>query len=327
MKRIYVYILIVVFLAIAASGCGKGQPDPVVETLPEAPQAEAGAQPIPGPEPLNNDTPNQSEETDSTLANPVIVNEKSFSIEEINTGIKNTFNNVLYLHDGVVWLNKDSLLNQDVEYELYFEPNDRSGLEAFIFPPKIYIEITNMQYPEMTEDGKPQFYMFGIDVTEWGLRSDFYYAAFGPKKETFIINGKALIHLGSYTMRIDEIIKPQYETMDDDWKENVKSAIRLYMDKNDFYVGDADRNLASGNYHVYVQKFFKSDLNSYIIFEHENGDIYIGFYYIVHEVSGDSSADLNHVELEEYTENEAFRAYLEKIRLDPAVSMEYSINP
>ncbi|SEW32751.1 hypothetical protein [[Clostridium] fimetarium] len=252
----------------------------------------------------------------------------SFPIDEINAGIKDTFNSVLYYHgnddtSSYLTSNKNIILKKDLQYELYYEPNSKSGLEAFVFSPKIYLVITNMQYP-LSSEGTPQLYEYGIDITEWGLRSDFSYQGHWPQRETYSFSGNELIHLGSYRMRIEEIKKPVYETIDDEWKENAKSAIRLYMDMNDFY-GDESHNLAPGNYHIYVQKFFKTDKDSIIIFENENGSIYTGYYYFVHDISTSHPADLNKVALNESSSEKSFEIYLEKVRLDPAVAMEYKV--
>ncbi len=257
----------------------------------------------------------------------VTVNGESFSIEEINKGIKETFNTVLYnhgYHDVINYLplNKNIILKKDVDYELYFESyND--GFEAIAFPPKIYLVITNIQHPLSSEES-PQLYVFGINITEWGLCSDFSYQGHVSQKEMNSFSGRNVVHLGSYTMRIEEIMIPAYETMDDDWKEKVEREIRLYMDENNFY-SNKDENLEPGNYHIYVQKFLKSDKDSIIIFEHENGSIYTGFYYFVHEVSGNHPADLNKVSLIESDDEESFKVYIEKVRSDPALNMEYVV--
>lgn len=86
-----------------------------------------------------------------------------------------------------------------------------------------------------------------------------------------------------------------------------------------------NQGLPEGNYTVYVQKFFESDKDTSILFEYENGDIYMGDYYFIHEVSGENPADLNKVELYEYSDEETFKKYIEKVRLDPAVSLEYTV--
>lgn len=257
----------------------------------------------------------------------VTVNGKSISIDEINAGIKDTFNSVLYYHgdddtSSDLTYNKNIILKKDLKYELYFEPNSNSGLKSFVFSPKIYLVITNIQYP-LSSEGTPQLYEFGIDITEGGLRSNFYNQWHGPQIETYI-SAKELVYLGSYTMRIEEIKKPTYETMNDEWKENAKSAIRLYMDMNNFY-GDKSYNLAPGNYHIYVQNFSKTDKDSIIIFENENGSIYTGYYYFVHDISPSHPADLNKVALEESSNEKSFETYLEKVKLDPALAMEYTV--
>ncbi len=268
----------------------------------------------------------QPEETEPDVANSVTVNGRTFSIEEINAGIKDTFNNRMYDTEAYDYsnddrdivrnnliVNKKLILHKDVEYDLYFDPEN----VGYSFPEMtVYIVINNMLYPSSTEEN-PQVYAFGIRITEWGLQSDFILESFGPKKETYEFY-KDVTYLGRYTMRIDEIIKPQYEQMDSEWVESTKRNIRMYMDEN------MDEILESGNYHVYVKKFFKGDTDSIIFFEHENGNIYRAYYYFVH-YSAEGSADLNHLELVEYDESESFKKYYEKIKSDPAVSLEYSV--
>ena len=260
----------------------------------------------------------------------VTVNGRSFSIEEINAGIKDTFNSVLYFYGDndtgeYLFSNKNLVLHKDLEYELYFYKSNFDTVASDIFnPPRVFLVITNIQHPLSTENN-PLLYELAIDVTEWGLRSYFHSEGHTPKMEAYVYYGVELVYLGSYTMRIDEIVEPPFEVMNDEWKENTKSELRLYMHKNDFYVGKPEDSLEPGYYHVYVQKFFKSDMDSIVIFEHENGNTYWGFYYFVHENSGSYFANLNKVRLAEDVGNESFDAYIEKVRANSAVSMEYLV--
>ena len=270
-----------------------------------------------------------SNQTNSKHENLVTVNGRSFSIEEINVGIKDTFNSVLYYHgnddtSSYLTSNKNIILEKELKYELFFESNSNNDSKSHVFPPKIYLVITNMQHP-LSSEGSLQMYEFGINITEWGLQSDFSYQGHGPQRESYSFSGNDVIYLGSYTVRINEVKKPAYDTIADEWKENAKSAIRLYMDKNVFYA-DKSYNLAKGNYHIYVQKFFKSDKDSIIIFENENGSIYTGYYYFVHDISGVHPANLNKIALNENSNEKSFEMYLEKVRLDPAVAMEYTVD-
>lgn len=254
--------------------------------------------------------PVDEEETSSITL--IEMNGKSFSLEEMNSQIENTFNNVLYLHGTILWLG--DILNQNVKYDLYYEPNSKSGPEAFVNAPKIYLIIAS---PQINQKENKEL-VIGIDVTEWGLRSGFSYQGLISLDQTddFV---EGMDFLGSFSMHIDKIIPPKYQTVDSDWQKKMKNAIQLYMDDENLNQG-----LPEGNYTVYVQKFFESDKDSSILFEHENGDIYIGDYYFIHEVSGENPADLNKVELYEYSD-ESFKKYVEKVRLDPAVSLEYCI--
>jgi len=263
-----------------------------------------------------------SSESELIGANLVAVNGRSFSIEEINAGIKDTFNCVLYHHgyrtgDNYLISNPDLILRKDVEYDLYFESNYQNGIYTFSPTPNLHLLITNMEDPLSTEEN-PLRYMFSIGITEWGMRSCFSSLGCLSTEQAQELKNDRYIFLGHYTMHIDEIEKPPFEDMDAEWSENVESAIRLYMGEGKYF--------EPGSYHVYMQRFFESDADSIIIFEHENGDIYIGSYYFVHEISGEREADLNKVILNKGPHSESFKAYVEIVKQDPAVSMEYVIS-
>lgn len=263
------------------------------------------------------DDNHKQEGIESTHYN-ITVGKRSFSIEEINAEIMNTFNNVLYYHgdddaNDYLTSNQNVILHKNIEYELYFDPVGYVNAS-----PIIYMVITNIQHPLSTAE-KPLLYQFGVIVTEWGLQSDFYIQAHTSSDDAREFSNKNVIELGSYTMRIDEIVKPQYETHASEWLSKSKKEIQLYMDKN------TDKILVPGHYYVYVQNFFKSDKDSIIIFEHENGDIYTGFYYSVHDVSGENPAALNKVRLVEDSTTEPFKSYMGKVKSDPAVSVEYEV--
>lgn len=267
-------------------------------------------------------------ETQNLSDKYITINNKIFSVEEIKNGIKNTLNSVLYYYGNddtsdYLTSNKNIILKKDLKYELYFKPNSNNKADAFIFPPKIYFAITNIQHPLSSPDNI-LLYEFGIDVTEWGLRSEFSYQGNTTKGKPYSFIGDDTIYLGSHTMRIDEIKKPEHEEMDDEWKKKAHKAIQLYMDKNDFYA-DKDDNLEPGKYHVYIQKFSKSDKDSTIIFKNQNGIIYVGYYYFVHDISDDNAADLNGVELVETANEKAFQIYLERVCSNPALEMEYTL--
>jgi len=259
--------------------------------------------------------------------NPFAINGRLFSIEEINTGIKDTFNNQLYLYGYVGGLIKNDL-PYDIEYELYFDPSHYGYDERYPFsrPKTAFLVVTNMLHPLPMEE-IPPLYVYGINVTEWGLRSDFYYSnTYTTIEKPLIFFNSELVYLGSYTVRIDEIAKPQYEIMDSEWIENTKNEIRMYMDEDVFSEYNIEKELEPGGYHVYVKKFFKSDVDSTIIFEHENGNIYTGWYNYVHENTGVYPANLNHVELVDNLNEESFKTFLEKVREDPALCIEYAVN-
>lgn len=257
----------------------------------------------------------QPEETETDAANPVTVGGRTFSVEEINAGIRDTLNSLWYLHGDdstskYISQNKDLLFGKDIEYDLYYSEN------IGFYPPMIHVVITNILHPLSTEE-EPRSYTFALCITEGGVESDFY-TENSFSKEYAYEYFKEMIYLGHYTMRIDEVTKPQYEEMDSEWVESTKRGIQKYMDAN------FDKILEPGNYYVYVKKFFKGDTDSIIFFEHGNGNIYSAYYLFVHS-TGEGYPDLNRLELYEYANSESFKKYFEKIKSDPAVSLEYSV--
>ena len=261
-----------------------------------------------------NNTSEQKDINETVPAGSVTVNDRSFALKDINDGVKVVFNNALYYFPQEY----KPFLNQSIEYDLFFlrQTNDNSYS-------RIYIVITNMEHP-LSNKQSPKLYRFGILITEKGMQSVFYeesYISSLKKCNTRVPEGAD--YLGHYTMHIDEIIQPTYEIMTDQWKHKAENAIRLYMDKNDFYSG-SDKNLPIGKYNVYIQGFSESDTDSRIVFEHENGQIYLGQYYFVHDISN-TTADLNHVELLE-CDSADYAEYLSRLKLNAALHIEYSVN-
>ena len=257
---------------------------------------------------------------------PLLINGKAFTIDEVNEGIKNTFNSVLYYHGDdpnskYLTSNKNLILQKKISYDLFFEPNFYTGEKAFVFSPKIYFVITNINHPLSTKE-KLQLYVFGVDITEFGLRSDFSYQGHTIKENYNFLNDN-IIYLGNHTMYIEKIKKPIYEAIDVEWSKKVENSIKLYMDKNDYYTNGG--NLAPGKYLVYVQKFFRSDKNSTIIFVNQNGSTYKGDYYFVHDVFNNQPADLNNVVFVENVDKPKLLSYFEKIKTDPAIVVEYVV--
>lgn len=274
----------------------------------------------------NSENDSTTKTTDVLITSTTVdVNEKEFSLKEITDGIHNTFNSVLYYHqckgDSTI-ASADLVLGNEIKYKLYFKPG-AIGEKSIIKPSKIYGVVTNLEHPTSSDD-KTVLYTFGIDIIEQGLQSDFSYLGYiVSDDQSFVDDGT--VYLGEYSMCIDKIEKPFYKEKTEEWENNVKSAICLYMDKNDFYAED-NGNLKPGNYHIYIQNFMENDQDSTIIFEHKNGDIYSGIYYFVQKATKDVCADLNKVVLIEDDELPIFKEYLEKVKLDPAISFEYVVN-
>lgn len=280
----------------------------------------------------------ESEINDNTTVldvKSIVVNGTTFSVQQINDGIKNAFNNSLYYHGKLysdfLDANVDLVLNKGIEYDLFYAPEfvyeySLTG-DAQTLLPEVIMVITNMEYP-VSIDGTTQLYMYGIVVTEQGFQTDFNSISPIPKGEkyNFLYNREA-IPLGTYTMCISEITQPLHEKMSDEWKIQTEEAIRMYMDANDFYI-NKEMNLLPGEYHIYVEGFSKSDVHSEIVFEHENGNIYMGEFYFVHNYYEGKLANLNKVQLVEINGSveEAYYAdYLGKLLENSPLVMEYTI--
>ena len=264
--------------------------------------------------------------------NSIEVNGRSYTVDEINAGIKEIFNNEMYLNDSIPWLG--NILDKNVEYEMYFYPNTTPApdfYESYGPNPKIRIVVTNI-LPSFPEEETQRFctYEFGflgdrLPSRWWGCqRIPYEYARLlNWEDEQSRNNETEIVPLGSYTMCINEIEEPNYQIMSDEWKENAKNSIRLYMDKYE-YPEEGYYDLEPGNYYIYVQKFFW-DSDPRIFFEHENGNIYEGTYEWAQDAAETRPACLTHVELSGHADDEDYKIYREKIKSDSAVSFEYAI--
>ena len=253
----------------------------------------------------------------------ITVNGRVFTVEEIKEGIGKTLNNILYYSNNLIWLDKELILHKKLEYDLFYVPSIHDNTKnADFYHGMIYLVITNVLHP-YPSGSDPQLCVYGIGIKRWGLQSHFFYASRTEKEkpDAFLIAEKreTAIFLGSHSIRIDEIKTPKHEQMDDTWKESVKKEVQLYMDNS---VTLADITFMSpGKYNVYIQGFSESDDDTDIYFENEDGDIYRGLYYFIHNVSKHTEswpADLNHVERLEDAGTFAF----EKVRANAVLSFE-----
>lgn len=251
----------------------------------------------------------------TVIPDAIEVNDQSISVAEVNSGIETVFNNALYYYeDGQL----SQFLNKKLEYELFFIPSTETAAL-----PRVYMIVTNVKHPLSTEQ-TPLLYKFGIQISEYGLLSDFCEQSYvQQEKDNSASFPEETIYLGQYSMSINQIEQPVYEEMTDQWKKQAETALRLYMDDNNFD-SDTEKNLQAGKYQVYIQGFTKNDVDSTVIFEHEDGQIYVGRYHFVHDISDEVSADLNKVELVEDI-GPQFMAYLDKLRLTAALTMEYQV--
>ena len=141
-------------------------------------------------------------------------------------------------------------------------------------------------------------------------------------------NNEDRIYLGSYSMRIDEITRPNFQEMNREWRENAEKEIQMFMETHNGMHLDETRTgfLEPGNYHVYIENFFKSDDNSRIVFLHENGNVYQSFFHFIHYLTGDKIASVMNTPLiGNINESLPLRLYVEKLQSDFAVNIEYQV--
>jgi len=239
---------------------------------------------------------------------------REYSVEEIQEGILKAFNTEFYYAgNGHVHLNRNLILNKTLNYDLVFVDHE--------FLPYVLLIVNNLEHPLSTEE--EPLYSFGIAFSEQGMEEKFYTIGTVTRTElTYMTEVRGETYLGSYSLHITEIVKPQHEQMSEEWKQRAEAAIRRYMDKNDFS-SEKEKNLEPGKYHVYIKGFSKGDVDSVIVFEHENGNVYEGGYYFVHDISETLPADLNHVELVEDPSDSYYKKWLDKVRENAALHMEY----
>lgn len=255
----------------------------------------------------------ESSETSPCLEK-ITVDNRTFSVEEINNGIRNVFNTVLYYHtNGQL----HQFVNKPIEYELYFSSKQETSF------PQVHIIITNAEHP-LSSVQLPKLYKFGVRLTEYGLQSDFCEQSYvEPQEDWSVYLTDQTVYLGHYSMDASQITQPMHEEVSDQWKQHAEAAIRLYMNKKDFYSEDS-KNLQEGKYNIYIQGFSESDVDSTIIFEHENGQMYLGQYYFVHDIAEEKAADLNHVELIKDIDAECME-YLDKLKQNAALHIVHEV--
>ena len=268
----------------------------------------------------NNDTPTESAKNTRT-GQTIVINETQFTLEQINMQIQEKINNDVYYsgystESDNIFLNRDLFLNQLLEYKLYYVPAQADPLQLLIDPAEIQIVITNLVHPLSATKGQRYLYQIAFNINETGLQSNCMYRNISAEAEP---DG---VFLGNFSMYFSELTKPQHEVMSDDWKERARAALALYMDRNDFSAID-NYNLPAGNYCVYIAGFSEADTDATVIFKHEDGSIYQGTYYFIHDISGDHPADLNRVTL--VGDADAMEEYITRLQDNAALSMEYKI--
>lgn len=292
-------LIIILMIALFMCGCQRNEPSETVASTGD-----------------NDTTTLSTAETNPSSAQiEITAKGKDYSIEEIRQGILKAFHTEFYYAgDTSLHLNSQLILNKTLTYDLVFVDDP--------WVPYVLLIVSNLEHPLSTEE-KP-FYSFGISFSEQGMEEKFYTFGTATQEElAFMTEERGCAYLGNYSLHISEIIKPQHEQMSNEWKQMAQTAIQRYMDENDFYP-EEEKNLEPGKYHVYIQGFSKGDTDTIIIFEHENGNVYEGYYYFVHDISEELPADLNHVGL--VTDPSAgYGLWLDKVREGAALHIEYLV--
>lgn len=271
---------------------------------------------------------NATEPDDNLDEFVIYVDDRGYTVEDINAGIKNAFNEQLYYHgeydSDYILTNKDIIQGKNVEYDLYLCKS------AEYTSPYATIYIRNIEHYQSTPEN-PLFYSMSIFLTKYGMPSDFN--SCGPIKKDAVCDESD--YLGKYSMRIDEIIRPNYEEIGEALEKNVKSAVQLYMDRNDFMGEEktfsegpeVQTSFKTGAYNVYVKKFSEADTDSTVIFEHEDGSIYEAKYCFVHDAIETKEANLRYIfYYSAINETDGHKSFVDKVKKDPVLCFKYVVN-
>lgn len=271
---------------------------------------------------------NATEPDDNLDEFVIYVDDRGYTVEDINAGIKNAFNEQLYYHgeydSDYILTNKDIIQGKNVEYDLYLCKS------AEYTSPYATIYIRNIEHYQSTPEN-PLFYSMSIFLTKYGMPSDFN--SCGPIKKDAVCDESD--YLGKYSMRIDEIIRPNYEEIGEALEKNVKSAVQLYMNRNDFMGEEktfpegpeVQTSFKTGTYNVYVKKFSEADTDSTVIFEHEDGSIYEAKYCFVHEAIETKEANLRYIfYYSAINETDGHKSFVDKVKKDPLLCFKYVVN-
>lgn len=261
-----------------------------------------------------NSTPVDSAPSESSTPFVITVGKTTFTEDELCRQLENTVNAELY-YSGTIY---EHLLNRRLEYALYYKaPN------YYWDKPKVGLVIENVPHPRSTES-ETLFPAFIICISEMGLESTFWGVDYITQGGINSVSENGWIFIGRHTMCFPTASTPSREIMSREWADAAEKALRLYMDKNDFYA-EKEKNLPSGKYRIYIHGFTAADTDTFVFFEHEDGRVYGGYYYFVHEFSGEWPADLNHVERYLSYENADSQQYFERIKETAALVMEYAV--
>lgn len=307
-KKWFVFLFTMILCTLSLTACKQG------ETMTDTSTEES-------------EMSTEESETEDEIPTSIMVWEREFSVDEINAGIKNLINNVLYYYgdhedSDYMMYNKNLVLNQKIEYDLFYIPNTGDGENDKIWGGEILFVMPGIEHP-LSQPDDVQIYGMSTRITEEGISSAYLAAnRISTDRYKSLFDNEEYIYLGRHSLYMEEIVPPVYEEKSEEWKRNVETGIQLYMDQNEIYGGESFK---PGKYKVYVMNFTKADCDSWILFEHEDGDIYYGIYYYVNIDWPNSPANLNHVELKDEDRVEYSKSYYEKLKEHAAICVEYEV--
>ncbi|MBE6563037.1 MAG: hypothetical protein E7660_04810 [Ruminococcaceae bacterium] len=235
-----------------------------------------------------------SELIEAASVETIEIEGNAYTPKKINEMLLSSINTEIYYfrndsESEFAFSNSDILLKKDIEYSVYYH-HKMNGTESLHL---IEMIIHNIPYPQLNFTDENLYYFFGFLCTPEGLQSQIYsgyYIAENGLEKYNSEDSDDIIFLGKYRMHIDETRTPDYGEKNEAWKTNITKAIERFV--------EADEDiLISGKYDVYVMNFVPADEHTQIYFINENGDIYIGTYNFVNEVSPDSPANINHLSI------------------------------
>ena len=238
----------------------------------------------------------------------ITVNGKRVFVDDINSVIELTLQNTCYYHEN--W-EEGRLYDKTLEYRLFYDAQSKNEGQ-----PMIYMIITNVEHRLSTEES-PLLYIFGIDMTEKGLRSEISVVGqVSSLEDTGEYLQDDAVDLGDFSVDTNGVEVPRHQPRSKKWRSRVEAALQMYME-------NASGNLQPGSYNIYLQGFIEWDEEANIVFIHEDGQIYAGRYCDVHDIAEGQPANVQGVE--PVTDLDAdYLSYIEKLKEDAIFTTTYT---